>query len=129
MAHDILAPGNRRKGKAAADDLSERAQVGNDAVGFLRAAIGEPEAGDNLVEDQHDAVAGGGLAKRLKKTGGGRDQPLQRFDDDAGDVVGMFGHQVGGEFGVIEGRDENVIADAARDAGRVRHRQREILQP
>ena len=56
VRHDVGAAGDGGQRKAAADDLAQRAEVGRDAVVFLRAAIGEAEAGHDLVEDQRDAV-------------------------------------------------------------------------
>ena len=45
--------------------------VGADAEIFLRAAGGEPEADEHLVEDQHDVALGADLAQRLQPFGVG----------------------------------------------------------
>ena len=129
MAHDLLAAGNRRQRHAAADDLAERAQVGGHAISFLRAAIGQPEPGHHLVKDQHNAMLVRLGAKRLEEAWRWRDQPLQRLDDDAGDVVAMLVDQGFRKIRIIEGRDKHAVLDAFRNAGRIRHRTREILQP
>src|SRR5260370_39405575 len=77
-AHHGRAPGAGREREAAADHLAEGAEVGRDAVIFLRAAVGETEPGDDLVEDQWDAVLGGDLAQRLEEAGGRRGEALGR---------------------------------------------------
>ena len=51
----------------AADDLAERRQVGRDAEPRLRPAEPEPEAGDDLVEDEQGAVGAGRLAEVLEE--------------------------------------------------------------
>ena len=56
VRHDVGAAGDGRQREAAADRLAERADVGRNAVVGLRAAVGEAEAGHDLVEDQHQAV-------------------------------------------------------------------------
>ena len=87
MGHDVGAAGDGRQREAAADGLAERADVGRHAVVGLRAAVGEAEAGHDLVEDQHQAVLLGELAQAFEETGLGRDQALERLDDDAGQLV------------------------------------------
>ena len=52
MAHDVAPPRHRGEREAAADDLAEGDHVRHHAVVFLGAAVGEAEAGDDLVEDQ-----------------------------------------------------------------------------
>jgi len=69
MGHDVGPSGDRRQRKAAADHLAERAQIRHDAVILLRAAIGETEAGHDLVEDQQDTVIRGDLAQSFEKPG------------------------------------------------------------
>ena len=48
--------------QSPADDLPERRQVGNDPEPLLSAAGADPEAGDDLIEDQQRAVRVGQLA-------------------------------------------------------------------
>jgi hypothetical protein len=94
MRHDVgPMPGDRRQRKAAADDLAERADVGRDAVALLRAAIGEAEAGDDLVEDQQMPCGRKARAEGLEKARRRRDDPLQRLDDDARRSRRMFRKQ------------------------------------
>jgi len=50
-------PGDAREREAAGHDLAEGREVGNDLVELLGAAVGEAEAGDDLVEHERHAVA------------------------------------------------------------------------
>ena len=64
--HDLGPAAERRERQAAADDLAEHRQVGQDAVPLLRAAAGDAEAGDHLVEDQQRARDVAEPAQRLE---------------------------------------------------------------
>ena len=55
-----------------------------------------------------------------------RQQPLERLDDDAAQFVVMFVDQTDRHRRVVERRDDHLVAHAARDAGRIRHRLREV---
>src|SRR5262249_52283604 len=77
VLHDVGAAGDSGERKAAAYDLAQTAEVGRYAVVFLGAAIGEAEAGDDLVEDQRNAVLGGDRAQGLQEAGLGRNQALE----------------------------------------------------
>ena len=61
-AHQILAPADRADRKSARQALAIGHHVGAHAEIFLRAAGGEPEADEYLVEDQHDVALGADLA-------------------------------------------------------------------
>ena len=126
MRHDLLAPGDRREREAAADDLAQGAQIRHDTVIFLGAAIGEAEPRHDLVEDQRHPILGGDLAQFLEKAGRRRDDALKRLDDDAGELVPVLLDQAFDDLRVVERRDDHVVAHAFWDAGRVRHRRREI---
>src|SRR5215472_10286751 len=98
MSHDLLASHHRGEGKAAADDLAEGSEVWHDSVVLLGAAVGEPEARHDLVEDQ----------------------ALEGLHDDGGQALVM-----GGENGlrlrqVVEGSDEYLVADRVGNARGVR---------
>ena len=97
-------PAIAASGKPPPTILPRRAQVGRDAVVFLGAAIGEAEAGHDLVEDQRDAVfLRDHVAQRLEEAGLGRDQALERLDDDAGQLVLVLRDQVATVVDVVEG--------------------------
>ena len=53
--------------QAAADDLAHHGQVGQDARELLRAARGDAEAGDDLVEDEQRVVARAEVAQQLEE--------------------------------------------------------------
>ena len=52
LLHQVAPAAERGAGEAAAHHLAERRQVGRDAAAGLRAAVADPEPGDDLVEDQ-----------------------------------------------------------------------------
>ena len=128
MRHDVGPPGDRRQREAAADDLAERAEVGRHAVVGLRAAIGEAEAGDDLVEDQRDAVLRGDVADALQEAGRRRDQPLEGLEDHPAELVVVRGDQRLSRLEVVEGGDQHLLPRAFRDAGGIRHGDGEIRQ-
>ena len=83
--HNVSPATVGRHRQAAADDLAQARQIGRDAVELLGAAVGNPEPGDDLVEDQQRAVGVGHPPQRWEKlrrwrndTHVGRD----RLDDD-----------------------------------------------
>ena len=115
MRHDVGAAGDGGERKAAAHDLAQGAEIGRDAVIFLGAAIGEAEAGHDLVEDQRNAVLGRHLAQRLQEARLGRDQALERLDDDAGQLVLLLLDQALDHLDVVEGRDQHLVRDGLRE--------------
>jgi hypothetical protein len=87
--HDVSPAAERRQRESATEDLAERGEIGRDAEPLLRAAGPEPEAGDDLVEDQQRAVLvaqatdlGQVAGRELDHPGVGRD----RLDDHGGHV-------------------------------------------
>ena len=113
--HDLGAAAEGADRQAAADDLAEARQVGGDAEQRLRAAPGDPEPGDHLVEDQaarrrasHSArspsrnPAAGGTRPMLAATGS---------TITAATSSSSVGHHV-------VGRDHRVGHGAGGDAGR-----------
>ncbi len=112
MRHDVGAAGDRREREAAADDLAQRAEVGRDAVVFLRAAVGEAEAGHDLVEDQRNAVLLRDLPQPLQEARLGRQQALERLDDHAGQLVLVLLDQALDHLEVVERRDQHLVGDA-----------------
>src|SRR5207249_1752387 len=64
--HDLGFAAEARQLEAAARDLAERRHVRTDVVILLRAAVREAEAGEDLVEDQDDALLAGELAEALE---------------------------------------------------------------
>ena len=119
--HDLLPPAHGRQREAAADDLAEGGQVGDDAVVLLGAAVGEAEARHHLVEDQRDPVARGERAQPREEAGLGREEALEGLDDDGGETVGVHGEQRLHRGQIVVGRDEHLGVDDVRDARRVGH--------
>jgi hypothetical protein len=120
----VGAPRDGRQGVAAADRLAVGRQVGHDAVALLRTAPCNTEARHDLVEDQHDAVARGGLAHRLQEAGFGQKDTLQRLDDHGGQLVRVALDQLERRLRVVERRDEHVVGQRRRHADRVGQRAR-----
>src|SRR2546421_459591 len=76
-------------GRPAAVDLADRRQMGPAADPLLPPAPPDPER-DDLVEDQHDAVALGEAAQVPKEPVEGRDHaadPEKRIHEDRGQVL------------------------------------------
>src|SRR5260370_28966771 len=65
-AHQLLASTDDAHRQPASEALAVRRHVGADAEIFLRAAGGEAEADERLVEDQYDIAIGAGLPQRLQ---------------------------------------------------------------
>ena len=86
----------------------------------MRAAPGESEPGDDLIEDQRDAAFGGNVAHRLQEAGDRADHPLERFQNDTGKFVAMFADQFAGHRRIVERSDDDFALDAAGNAGGVR---------
>ena len=85
LVHQVGAAREGRERQAAAGDLAENRQVGPDAVELLRASAGDPEARDDLVEDEHGAAGIGERSQRLEEARLGRDDahvPGDGLDDD-----------------------------------------------
>ena len=119
MRHDIGPPGDGRQREAAADDLAQRAQVGGDTVVGLCAVIGEAVAGHHLVENQHDPAPGRFPPQAREEALGGRENALQRLDDDARDLALELVEQLPHSLQIVVGRDHHVLLDTARDTGAV----------
>ena len=82
--------------QAAADDLAERRQVGSNAVQFLGAAVGHPESAHDFIEDEDNPFLVAEVAQTFEEALPGRNGSHvagNRFDDDAGDLSPVFGHQ------------------------------------
>src|SRR5205807_7051684 len=71
VLHDLRRAADGRQGESAPDHLAEGRQVGDDAVVLLRAAVGQAEARDDLVEDERDPVAPGDGAEPGEESGRG----------------------------------------------------------
>ncbi len=61
-AHQRRTAAQHADRQAAAQRLAVGDEIGADAEIVLRAAAGEAKAGENVIEDQDDAVLGAGLS-------------------------------------------------------------------
>jgi hypothetical protein len=68
MTHDVAGAAIGPHGQPAADNLAERGDVGNAVVKLLRAAGGEPEPGDDFVENEKRAASFRDVAQALQKS-------------------------------------------------------------
>src|SRR5215510_9946600 len=69
--HELLAPAEHADGQSTAEALAVGDQVGLDAEILLRAAESEPEADEDLVENQHDITLAADGPQSLEPVGVG----------------------------------------------------------
>ena len=128
MVHDPGRGAIGRGGQAAADDLAQGRQVGRDSVPSLGTAVGDPEAGHDLVEDEHRAVLLGQLAEGLEVAGPGRDQAHvagDRLEQDRGDLPAVMVEEVGDSRGIVERAEQGILCGTrghSRAVGRAERR-------
>ena len=120
LRHDLLAAGQPRQRKPSADDLADGAQIRHHPVVLLRPSVGEPEAGDDLVEGQWKAMPPGQGPQPFEKPGPWRDHPLERLDDHPGERIVVLLDDRGDRIQIVVGRDQHLVPDRLRDPGRVR---------
>ena len=88
--HELRTSAVGGEGHASADDLAEGDEVRRDTIVFGRAAEGEPEAGDDLVEDEQGTVCRADVPQEREEAVLRRDDAHvggDRFHDDGGNVV------------------------------------------
>src|SRR5881296_4210985 len=102
--HDLGFAAEACELEAAARDLAERRHVRADVVILLGAAVCEAEAGEDLVEDQDDALLAGELTETLEIVGLRRDHagPAEHgLDDERADLVFVLFEDRGGGLDVV----------------------------
>ena len=90
VVENFPAPGHGAARQAAGDDLGVGAHVGGDAEIPLRAAGGDAEPGNHLVDDQHRAVLRRQLpqeAEKLRHMGHEAEGATGRLQDRRRDIV------------------------------------------
>ena len=95
--HHVRPPAERSQRQPTTYHLAEAREVGRHAVVRLRAARAEPEARDDLVEDQQRAGCVTRVAQALEEAGRGRDEAhvrRHRLHDHARDRVVDGRHDV-----------------------------------
>ena len=119
LAHDVLAAGEHGDRVAVGDRLGEGAQVGAHAVELLHAAARDAEAGLDLVDDQHDAVAVAQLAggAQVGRIGGDAEAVAHdRLDQQAGDRVAVALEDVLELVGIVRLHEMREVAGRQRHA-------------
>ena len=109
IAHHLWDPARR------AEDTAHGMPA--DVEASLRAGQAKAEAGDDLVEDQHDAVLRGHLAHRLEIARLGQDATgiaHDRFGQHGGDVVAFAPDRVLQRLRVVPRQDDEVVFHALR---------------
>ena len=127
MIHDIRAAAIGAQRQAAADDLAERREVGRDAEKLLRPAVGQPEAGHHLVEDEQCAMLRREPTSRLQKLPRGHDEPHvahHRLEQNRRDRVALRRECPLERLGLVVFEHERVLRGAGGDAGGVWHAER-----
>src|SRR5579884_641661 len=107
VRHEIAAARDRGHRETAGHRLAVGSEVGDHAVPLLRTAPGDPESGDDLVEDQHDAVPPRSVAQRLEEPRHRHEHALERLHEHRGQLVRVPVDQLDGAAGVVERRDEH----------------------
>ncbi len=89
LSHEVPAPADEGERKPVGQGLAEDHEVRSDAPALHRTTERHPEAGLDLVEDQHRAHPAGFVAKELQPLD--RREPVDhRFDDDASQLITPF---------------------------------------
>src|SRR6266851_2734053 len=122
--HDRLAAANRGDRESAAEALGQCGQVRVDAEVLLRASPGEPEPGDDLIEDQQGSMQLGEFAQqleiaRLRQDAAGVEDG--RLGDDRGHFVAALRHHGREALWVIPGQHQHRALQLGRDTGTGRH--------
>ena len=112
LLHDLPAAGHRAEGQAAPDGFPEGTKIGCDSVKLLGAAQGDPEARDDLVEDEEGAMPGADLLNAAQ-VGLPRQQTAavaqDRLHDDGGDPVAMLPEEAVHQVHSIPATDQQII--------------------
>ena len=119
--HQVLPAHYGGQGIAAAHYFAHSAQVGSYAVKLLGAAVGQPKPGNYFVENQRHIVAAGQLPQAGQKAGPGRDNALQRLNDDRRQFVVMGSDDGGRSFQVVERGHQHQLLNGPGDAAAVDH--------
>ena len=115
LLHDVGASTEGRQRQPAAHDLPEHGQVGRDAVELLRAAAGDAEAGDDLVEDEQRTGRVAERAQDLEEAWVGRDDshvPGDGLDDDRRQPLAVALDRGSGSVDVVVGGHDRVAGGA-----------------
>ena len=87
--HQVAAAGACPQWQSTSDHPSQTGEIGGDAEQALRPTVGDPEPGDQLVEDEQRPVLAGDPPQALQIPGSRRDAPCGRchgLDGHGGDL-------------------------------------------
>ena len=132
MLHDCPPAGHRAEGQAAPDGFSESAQIGRDSVKLLGAAEGDPEARDDLVEDEESTMPGADLLNAAQVVLPGQQTPAvaqDRLHDDGGDPVAMLPKEAVHQIRSIPAADQQIIQCRQQLSSRAGRGQRLLDSP
>eukprot|EP00982_Pelagococcus_subviridis_P013565 31264-Pelagococcus_subviridis.AAC.11 len=121
--HDLPLAAVRADGHAAADDLAHRREVRGHAPVLLRAPLGDPEPGHDLVEAQQRAVRRRDFAEALEKRLIRDDEPGVTHDgleDHARDLTLILLEDLLHRVEVVVRRAQRRVRRRLRDAGGIR---------
>lgn len=119
LIHDLGLAAEGTDGEAAADDFTQRGEVGRDADAFLHATGGDAKAGHDLVENEYAAVGGAELAHQFEVAGVGENESAVGgvgLDDDRGDGLALLGEGSAEGIGVVIIEDDRLGGEAGGDA-------------
>ena len=107
--HEFGASAIRTNREAAAERLAVRDEIGRHAVKFLRSAEREAKARDDLVENERDAKAFGGIAQTLQKSWQRREAAVEWFNDHCRQFASVRGNNFRRRRQIVEGSDQNIL--------------------
>jgi hypothetical protein len=117
--HDVAPAAECADRVAAPQRLAIGHEVGDDTVIFLGAAIGEPKASDDLIEDQQQPGCVAELANTFEKSRLRRGAMLQRLHDDARKLMPTRPDDRLGAGQIVIGGDEQLGVDRSRTGARM----------
>ena len=127
----LLAAEGRRARRTATDRLGDAGDVRGHAIELLGAAQRHPEAGDDLVEDEHHAVLVADAAQALEEARHRRDDAgvaQDRLGEHTGELVAVTLDQHLDGVDVVERRDHHGLLHGLWDTGARGQRTRELLR-
>src|SRR5690606_8842506 len=123
MGHDVRASTKGAYRHTAANDFGQGGEVRLDAGEALYALRADTEAGHDLVENQYRTVACAKFAQAFQESRLRFDEihvAGNRLNDDAGDLVRVFGESRFHRFQIVEIQHQRVLNELAGHTRRCR---------
>ena len=127
LLHDVSPSTVRPDRKAAPQHLAQASEIWGYAVEFLRATTGDPEAGDDFIEDQQAPTVASHVAQSGEEAVRRKDNahvPGDRLDDDSGNLFRPALHRRFDVAQRVEPGHHCVLRGGRGDARRPRDTQR-----